>query len=289
MWLKLFVLLVLPVYVHAISMLESVYYVKDREVISSVVTGDEKNTFTILRIDEGDYLKKIKAKELEELLNKHGYREFAAKNSYVSFILKSPIDTSYIKQRLIERYEKEYRFIDIKEIVLEPRSYMQSLPDEYEVEIKKREHLSKEGVISIETPQKKKYFFDYYLKAYIIVYESKKSIKKGTKISPAHYIKKSVLLDDYRAKPLQDMETLTLQAKRQIPKARVMTVLDVEELDVVKRGSVINVSMKNGNMIINFTAEALKDAKVNDIISVKNSNGKIFKAKVTGRDMAVIE
>lgn len=289
MLLRLFIIVLFYTGLHAASNLKNVYYVKDRKVDSSVITGDAKNGFTVLTIGDGDHLKKIKAKELAELLKKHGYKDFTVKNTYVNFVLKSPIDTSFIEGKLRERYEREYGPIDIKEITVEPRSYMYDLPQSYIVNIKKREHLSKEGTISIETPENKKYFFDYYIKAYIVVYESKEAIKKDTRISPLIYKKKSILLEDFRSKPLQNIEEMPLQAKRHIPKARILSVSDVEELDIVKRGEIINVSMKEGDMIINFTAEALKDAKLNDIINVQNSKGKTLKAKVTGRNMAVIE
>ncbi len=289
MLFKFFTLFLISFSLYADIELDGIYYVQNREINSSVVTGDEKNSFHLLTIPESDYLDKIKSSDLIKLLDKNGYKNYKHKSSYVNFVLKSPIDTSFMKKRLKEYYEKEYETIEIENIVVEPRSYMQTLPDEYAVEIRERDHLFKDGTISIKTPQNMKYFFDYYIKAYITVYESRDKIKKDTKITPLHYIQKKVLLDRFRAKPLQNMDNISLQAKRHIPKGRVITHNDVELFDVVRRDAMINVTMVKEGMVITFTAKALQDAKVNDIIKVQNNNGKILKVRVTGNNRAELE
>jgi len=289
MLFKLFLLLFISFNLHADIELEGVYYVDNREVNSSVVTGDEKNSFHILTIANSDYLAKIKSKELVDMLHKNGYKNYAHKSSYVNFVLKSPIDTSLIKRRLRDYYEKEYETIEIIDIIVEPRAYMETLADEYTVEIRERDYLRRDGTLGIKTPQNMKYFFNYYIKAYITVYESREKIKKETKITPLHYKQKKVILDRFRAKPLQNIENIPLQAKRHIPKNRILTYNDVESLEVVRKDAMINVTMLKEGMVITFSAKALQDAKVNDIIKVQNSNGKILKVRVTGNNRAELE
>ncbi|OHE08626.1 MAG: flagella basal body P-ring formation protein FlgA, partial [Sulfurimonas sp. RIFOXYB2_FULL_37_5] len=134
-----------------------------------------------------------------------------------------------------------------------------------------------------------KIFFDYSVRANVIVYVSKESIKKESEISSLNYIKKSIILDRFRAKPIQNIDKTTLQAKRHIPKDTILTLNDIESLDVVKRNAMINVSMSKEGMNIIFSAKALQDAKVDDIIKVQNNNGKILKARVTGSNAAELE
>ncbi|MDD3506022.1 MAG: flagellar basal body P-ring formation chaperone FlgA, partial [Sulfurimonas sp.] len=114
-------------------------------------------------------------------------------------------------------------------------------------------------------------------------------IKKDTKLTPLNYIKKSIILERFRAKPLQNIEKISLQAKRHIPKNRLLTYNDVESLDVIRRDAMISVTMLQDGMVITFSAKALQDAKVNDIIKVQTSNQKILKVKVTGNNRAEIE
>ncbi|MGE4396404.1 MAG: flagellar basal body P-ring formation chaperone FlgA [Sulfurimonas sp.] len=289
MLFKFFALFLISFTLHANIELDGVYYVENREVNSSVITQNKAGSFHILTIPHSDYLAKIKSQELIDLLHKNGYKNYEHKSSYVNFVLKSPIDTSFIERRLKEYYEKEYESIEIIDIVVEPRAYMQSLPDEYVVEIRERDYLFKDGTIGIKTPQNMKYFFDYYIKAYVSVYESRDKIKKDTKLTPLHYVQKKVLLERFRAKPLQNIDNIQLQAKRHIPKGRIITHNDVELFDVIRRDAMINVTMVKEGMVITFSAKALQDAKVNDIIKVQNSNGKILKVRVTGNNRAELE
>lgn len=289
MLFKFFALFLISFTLHANIELDGVYYVENREVNSSVITQNKAGSFHILTIPHSDYLAKIKSQELIDLLHKNGYKNYEHKSSYVNFVLKSPIDTSFIEHRLKEYYEKEYESIEIIDIVVEPRAYMESLPDEYTVDIRERDYLFNDGTISIKTPQNMKYFFNYYIKAYITVYESRDKIKKDTKLTPLHYIQKKVLLERFRAKPFQNIDNIQLQAKRHIPKGRIITHNDVELFDVIRRDAMINVTMVKEGMVITFSAKALQDAKVNDIIKVQNSNGKILKVRVTGNNRAELE
>ena len=289
MLFKLLIFMLLYFSLSADIQLEDTYYVDDTTVKASTVTKDTKNDFTILSIDKNSHIEKIKGKDLIKLLSEHGYKNYKTKKSYINFILKSPVDMLPLKLKIKEYYEKSYEDIDIHDISVEPRGHITTLPKNYILNIRSRDFLSKSGVVNIKTEDDKKIFFDYSVWANVIVYVSKESIKKESEISSLNYIKKSITLDRFRAKPIQNIDKTTLQAKRHIPKDTILTLNDIESLDVVKRDAMINVSMSKEGMNIIFSAKALQDAKVDDIIKVQNNNGKILKARVTGNNAAELE
>jgi len=289
MFFRLIVFIFLYLDLSANIELEDTYYVDNREINTTVITKDTKNSFYLYSIENDSNIKRIKGKDLIKLLSDHGYKNYYTKKSYINFILKSPVDLLPLKLKLKEYYEKNYDFIDIEDISIEPRSHISSLPQNYIFDIRNRDFLSKNGVANIKTEDNKKIFFDYYIRANITVYISKESIKKESEISALNYTKKSIPLDRFKAKPIQNIEKVMLQAKRHIPKNTILTINDIESLDVVKRDEMINVSMKKEGMNITFSAKALQDAKVDDIIKVQNSNGKILKVKVTGTKSAELE
>lgn len=274
---------------HASNALKDIYYVESKDITISSIIPEAKNESKILRIEENRYSLKIKTKDLISMLSKHGYKNLNSKSSYTNFILKSPIDTSYIQQKIIDYYKKEYEEIDIKSVSVEPRGYVTSLPKDFVVNIRNRDFLSNSGIVNIKTTQNKKLFFDYRITANVPVYTSREIIKKEAGISHSNCIKKNILLDSFRAMPLQNIETKSLQAKRHIPKGMILTSRDVEALDVVKRDSTLNVILHQDGMAITFSAKALQDGKVNDIINIQNSSGKILKAKITGSGTAEVE
>lgn len=289
MFLKMLLISLILLNLHAESALEEVYYVDTKNVTFASIAPDAKNDFQITTIEDGRYSQKIKAKDFIKLLEKHGYKNYSAKSNYINFILKSTIDTSYIEQKIKDYYEKKYENIDIKSIFIKPRGYLTSLPEEYIVNIRNNDFLSSKGTINIKTKENKKVFFDYYIIANVEIYVSKDIIKKETHLSPLNCIKKSVQLDSFRDKPLQNIEAKSLQAKRHIPKDMILTIRDIEVLDVVRRDSMVNVILYQDGIAITFSAKALQDGKVNDIINLQNNSGKILKARVTGSGTAEIE
>lgn len=289
MFLKTVLISLILLNLYAESALEEVYYVDTKNVTFASIVPDAKNDFQITTIEDGRYSQKIKAKDFIKLLDKHGYKNYSAKSNYINFILKSTIDTSYIEQKIKDYYEKKYENIDIKSVFIKPRGYLTSLPQDYIVNIRNNDFLSSSGTINIKTKENKKVFFDYYIIANVDIYVSKDIIKKETHLSPLNCIKKSVQLDSFRDKPLQNIETKALQAKRHIPKDMVLTIRDIEVLDVIRRDSMVNVILYQDGIAITFSAKALQDGKVNDIINLQNNSGKILKARVTGSGTAEIE
>lgn len=289
MVLKILLFFVFTITLYAKVPLQSTYYVQDKEVWFSSIVAGVNNDFLITTIEQSRYSQKIKSKDFIKLLAKHGYKNYVAESNYVNFILKSPVDTSLLESKLKEYYQKSYEDITIKSVFVAPRGYLASLPMDYSVEIKSRDYLSNEGILSIKTAENKKFFFDYTVDADVVVYKSKDSIKKDTKLTLANCLKRSVALEDFRDQPLQNIEQKSLQAKRHIPKDMILTVRDVEILDVVKRDSMVSVNFFEDGIMITFSAKALQDGKVNDIIDVQNSSGKILKARVIGSDAAEIE
>lgn len=278
-----------PLVLFASFELEEVYYIEGRDIDLSVITQDKKNGFIIGAIDDGRTQKMIKSKDIIELLGKYGYKDFKSKSSYVTFIQKSHLDLSSIKENLVEHFKQNYKNITIQELIIVPRGYLKNLPKEFEVGIEKDAYLSKNGTIFIETPQKRRYFFDYDIKAYIDVYITADNIKKGTNISFQNSAKKTVLLDKLKDVPVQNIDETLFETNKQLPKESIITMRDVVPLKIVKRGSIISVTYDNDGMAITFNAKALQDAKLNDIIKVQNDNKKIIKVRVIGESMAVVE
>lgn len=289
MFSKTLLLLLFTFTLYAQIPLQSAYYVQNREVRFSSIMDGVANDFFITAIDENRYSKKIKSKDFLKLLSKHGYKHYSAKSSYIHFILKSPVETSLLEAKIKEYYQKNYEDITIQSIFVAPRGYLASLPKEYTLEIKKHLFLSNEGIFNIKTAENKKYFFDYTLNATVPVYITKEKIKKESQLTLANCVKKNVVMEDFRDKPLQNIEQKGLQAKRHLPKETILTIRDIETLDAVKRDSMISVNFTQDGVAITFSAKALQDAKVNDIIDVQNSSGKILKVRVTGSDMAEME
>ena len=63
----------------------------------------------------------------------------------------------------------------------------------------------------------------------------------------------------------------------------MLTNRNSDEYSIIRRNSTVSASLENENIFINFTAKALQDGKLNDIITIQKSDGKKFKAIVIGK------
>jgi flagella basal body P-ring formation protein FlgA len=93
-----------------------------------------------------------------------------------------------------------------------------------------------------------------------------------------------VFLEDFRDKPFFLQPDQPAQAKFTLKQGVIVTMRDVEALTLVQKGTKVSVKMPSQTMDIQFSAEALQDGKLNDIITVLNSNDKKIRVKVVGKN-----
>ncbi len=283
MLLKIILLLSIPLLMLANTALKGEYLIKTDDINISIFLPSTVSDVRLFEISKGRYTKRIKSKELIKILNKNGLKGYSSKHSYTKFTKQSPINTSVISQELFKIYKSKYKNIKIKQIQVTPRGYLSELPKSYKVLLSPKNYLKSHGVVSIKSDSKKQLFFDYKIDAVVDVYLARKKIKRNTELTNINCIKKSIILDKFKAMPLQELIKDRLQSKNHIKKEMVVTVRNIQELKLVKRGSSIHVTLNNKNIDISFSAQALEDAIFGDIIKVKQSNSKIIKVKVTAK------
>ena len=268
--------------------LKDTYYVDSKNIKLFDIFPNARYDLTLYTIDNNKHSKKIHTIKLLKKLKEHGYNSIETSGSYVKFILKSPIDTSKIKTYLFNIYKKKYPEMTINSIRVIPRGFIQELPKRYKIKISKNAHRSNDGIISIKSLDNKKIFFDYLIDANIDVYITKHKIQKEEKITLLNTYKKNIIFDKFRAVPINKKDINSVQTKFHRAKNIILTKRDVEGLDLVKKGSYVNISLKNQNINISFSAKALQNGKLNDIISVQKNNGHKLRVKIIAKNRAEI-
>ncbi|QFR49325.1 flagellar basal body P-ring formation protein FlgA [Sulfurimonas lithotrophica] len=282
MLFKLFFIFLLSLNIYALEHIKQTYYIDSHNINSSLFFKDKKNIL-LYTIPQQNYSLKIKKSQLQKLLKENGFKDFIINSRYVYFEINSPINTSKIELFLKKHYKQKYKTINIKHITVKPRSYMQELPKNYVIDIRRRNHLSKDGVISIEDNFHKKYFFNYLIDADIDVVQAKSKINKDEELSQRNIKIKTIKLEKFRALPLQYIPTSEFQAKHHIKAYKTLTYRDIEKLSLVKKGQSVSVWLNNSGISISFVAKALQSGKLNDIITIQKSNGKRLKAKIVAK------
>ncbi|MEA3451604.1 MAG: flagellar basal body P-ring formation chaperone FlgA, partial [Bacteroidota bacterium] len=142
----------------------------------------------------------------------------------------------------------------------------------------------KKGTLSIKNSSKKQIFFNYAIDAKIDVYKARKPIMRSEELSHINCVKKSIILDKFRAMPIEIIKKGIYQSRQHIKLNKIITTRDVQTLRLAKRGTMINIFLTQENITITFSAEALKDGVYGDIIKVKQSNNRVIKVRIIGKN-----
>ena len=264
------------------------YHVESNSIKLSDVVKDADDTI-LYKMLEGKHTKRVKAKDLLQLLQKNGYKEYKTKHTYVKFIQKSPIDISKIKNFIKTSYLEKYPQMHIKNIDVKSRGYIESLPSDYTLKMQSKNYLRNSGVMYIKSFSNKEIFFNYHVEATLDIFIARKSIHKGEELSALNIKKKSIVFEKFNAKPLLKVQKATLQSKHNIKEGKLLTSRDIQTLFLIKRGSNVNVVLDNTNLSISFSAKAMQNGSYGDTITVMKSNGKRLKAKVVARHKAEVQ
>jgi len=258
-------------------------------MLSDIVTTAVENDKELFLLEPQRHTLRVKTKKITALLKENGYNDYISKHrGYVQFTKRSPIDVIQFKEKIATLYKSKYNSISIKSIEVHPNVYMERLPEEFTIHFEKNSYLRHNGTLYIKTPKRQKIFFHYTIVADIVVYKAKHDIRKGTPLESRNCQKNSIMLDKFRAMPLQDIYTHRYQSRHYIQNGRVITMRDVAELDLVKRGERLNIFINDANIEISFSAKALQNGKLGSTIEVLNQEGKRIKVIVTGKNRAEV-
>jgi len=285
--LLLFLLTLTQLYSQII--IKEIYPVNSRNIYTTDISATLTPKKLLYTIEEHKYIKRIKATKLIKSLNNNGNNDAIAHSRYIKFQLKSPIDTSIIETYIRQYYLQKYSTINIRNITVMTRGYIDSLPDKYIVNLRKRAYLNHNDTINIKDMHNKKIFFNYTIDATIKIIQTKRKIKRNNKISFFNTQYKTIQFDKFKALPLMNLEKDTLQSKRTIKENTILTLNDVEYLDLVHKNAQVSANFFNRGIYITFSAKALQNGKLGDIITIQKSDLKRLKAKVIGKERVEIQ
>ncbi|MBA1437491.1 MAG: flagellar basal body P-ring formation protein FlgA [Epsilonproteobacteria bacterium] len=287
MVLKLLFLILITINLFSQTILQKNYYINGTTIKLSDIINSPKKDKILFNINDSRHIKRVKTKELIELLGSYGYKT-SSKHPYTQFTQRSPADFSTLQEKIGQYYQHHYINIEIQNIFVQPRSFMQHLPKYTAIKFQKRSYLNNRGIFSIKSGYKEIYF-NYRIDANLLAYFTKNEMARNAELSQINTYEKKISLQKFRAPPLQKLHSTTLQTKHKMKKDTLLTQRDVEALYLVKRGSIVHATLENGSIDITFFAKARQNGRLSDIIKIQNNDGKILKAKVIAKGKVEIE
>ena len=289
MLLRTILVLFISFHLYAQTTLKEVYYIKGNEVHLSDLFPQTQKDQILFKIDNYKHSKRITSKDILSILKKLGIKEVKTFSYYINFQISSPIDTTPLCNFLNNYYKEKYPTIKFNDIQVRSRGYIKNLPNNYIIEIQRNSYLRSNNIINIKSDTGKKLFFNYSIHASIEVLVTKKNIQRHSELSLLNTKLKTIKFDNFRALPIMEFHKKSYQLSRNMKMDEILTIRDIQKLDLVRRNSMVSVELDNNGISITFEAKALQSGTLGDIITVQKTNLKRLQAKIIGRRRVQIQ
>ena len=201
-----------------------------------------------------------------------------------------------IKIALEEAFKKRYKSIKIIQLKITP---INSFPKDFDnylfdkIEIKKAKLRKKSGnfiVIYKNSKDKRvRIFFRYTLLAKIELFKAKHNIQSGKILSQNDFEKVKVYFDKIPINFSENLKNGKFISKNYIRKGSIITDYMLKRVTLVRKKDTLRSIIKDGSLQIEFFSKALQDGNKGDIIKTIGNNGKIYRAKIVGKGLVVIQ
>ncbi len=268
--------------------LKEEYTFSSNTIYSDELVQNIKKVFPVVEIPDKRMVYRIKSDELVEAYAKEGIR-VKASAAFITFKRTFFFDTVPIENALIDFYSQYYPNIHIETLHVTPRSYIEMLPESYDITIPPKNHLHYSGILYLSTPDGQRIFFNYTIDATLRVLKTTRTIARKEALSSANTTVVTQRFEGYRDAPLAQIENGKWQAKMRLAESRVITPELIETIPLIKRNQQVVAIIKDGTLEIEFAATANDDGALYDMITITKNDGETLKARIIGANRVEIK
>lgn len=262
--------------------LQENYFFENRVIYSNDLIPEVPKKFEILRIPNELNHYRINAQILIKSFELNGIEVESGRVRFVNFSQKSPVDFTPIRQQLSAAFLSRYPTMQIDEILITPRGYLDSLPKNVKALYDPKVFQNAKGTLYFFDDQNVRRYLDYSVSATIDVLHTTQKVTRKDPLSDSNTLLKPVPFDRFKDFPLTSLPS-DLHRFRSTLKADVpLTARNIEAAPLVQRGEKVTVEIHNGNVSVEFGAVATQEGGLYDMITIQKNDGKRVKAKVIG-------
>ena len=255
-----------------------------------------KEKFTILTIPKTRTKYTVPSLHVKSEFEKHNYSVIEPQSGVITFerFCNLAGKQTQIAKAVLKVFKQQYPCIDanLPQIkALSPLPYDFKSYSLLKVELKnsslRRKKSSFKAIFKTVTSEKQIYF-DFYIDAKVDVFKAKHKLYNDKILSKNDYDKASIKLDRLPSRVITCKMPSNLMTKNYISANSILTMNKFEYKKDVLRGSKIVVYIRDGMLVIESEAKVLQDGNIGDIIKIKSSSGKLFRAKLISKYKAII-
>jgi flagella basal body P-ring formation protein FlgA len=247
-----------------------------------------KKDFEVVTIPEHLQHFQLSQKRLFDLFKRHGIILEGRALGLVKFRRYSDLDLSRLKREIRNYYLEHLPFLTIKKVKIQASRHITELPQNYRVVFKKQTYKHYRGTFKIIS-NRTRIFFKFSVDASYSQFQAKKRLRKGSLITAENTNMVIVPFKRLSSQLIGYDQLSKVEAKRYLKAGKAITLRDVRKVRLIKKGAIVNVKLIEGNILIHFTAKALKSGNLHETIEIKKNDGSKLRAKIIGKDEVTIE
>jgi flagella basal body P-ring formation protein FlgA len=210
-----------------------------------------------------------------------------------SSIFAEVVPVSTLQKAIQEKFMEYYPALKIKHIDIKALSNNHNL-EHFTLDkilIQGASLKRKRGTFSVlyrsDTKKKKKYY-RFQLDATLGVYRSAHFLKRQTPLLSHNLNYEEVPFNNFSAMPISEQYFDLYESKRSIKEGKIITLNDVQKILDVKRGELVDATLRDESVVLNFKVKAIEDGSIGDIIKVKRGYYKKFRARILSTNQVEI-
>ncbi len=273
-----------------IVQLKSRYLVDSNIVTLPIFVAGESN-ITVLKLQKGRSLWKVPAFKVRESLKSAGYDSEPPPSSMITFERAQKSSFPKLQKLIARRYEQHYPTLKIRAVSIKPTGSETvdfTMKPGCALRMSQNSFRKKSGTFTVRC-KKRVHYFRYSVDGKILVYKANHQIKKDKIIDPNSVHAKYIPFEKFYAPPVTDLEKGRYIAKLNIAGSKILTTANTEPVPAVLKNSPVRCIYKAGSVVIEFDATALQNGRIGDRITVKKSDGKIYRGRVVKNKRVELE
>ncbi len=275
------------------------YCIKNNQLTLKDIYPQSRKNRTILAVSTS--LSSYKVPSLDLISNIKKYLSLPVKDNSGGIVTLDKqcyikYEKNKIKQTLRSIFKKRYKSIRIVKLQITPINPFPNDFDDYtfdSINIKEYNLRKKSSsfivVYKNSRGRKLRIFFKYNILAKISLFKAKHNIRSGKILFRNDFEKNEVKFDKIPSNFIEDLKNRVYIAKNYIRQGSILTRYLIKKATLVKKKDTLRSIIKDGSLQVEFFSKALQDGNMGDIIKTIGNNGKIYKAKIVGKGLVVIQ
>ena len=221
-----------------------------------------------------------------------------ASSNYPIILFKKNCDIyfpkKYLELKIKKSFKEKYKDIEIKKVEVEPKHELKfEIKKAYIKDIILNNNSFKRSkgsfYITYNKDRERRVYFDYKLIAYITLLKTDIALQKGDVLKKGDVSVKKELFKRLRGTPLEISQIEKVMLKRYLPEGKIVYKKDVTNKTLIKKGDALKAIIKDGSVELEFDVVSIDDGNLKDIIRVRKSNGKQYRAIIISKDRVLIK